>query len=217
MLQNLQPGAAAVLTVEDMGAGLKEALRIGTESVVGQLGANDGFNADPAIHIPLPDTLATVRSTLARVGMTGMLDDLKLRLNRAAELATPQARAIFWDAITAVTRSDAQQIYQGADDAPTRYFERRTSQPIADAMRPIVDASLAQVGAVQAYDNVMGQYRAIPFVPDVKSDLTEWALSKALEGMFHYLAIEEAAIRSQPVKRTTDLLKRVFGGALTAR
>ena len=80
-------------------------------------------------------------------------------------------------------------------------------------MRPIVDASLAQVGAVRAHDNIMGQYRAIPSVPDIGSDLTEWALPKSLAGMFYYLAIDEAAIRSQPVKCTTDLLKRVFGGA----
>ncbi len=110
-----------------------------------------------------------------------------------------------------MTWSDAQRIYEGLEDAATRYFEGRTSDPIAEAMRPVVDESLAQVGVVQAYDNVMGQYRAIPFVPDIKADLTEWALTKALEGMFHYLAIEEAAIRNEPVKRTTDLLKRVFG------
>ena len=213
LLKNLQPDAAEALTVEDMGAGLKEALRVGTESVVGQLGAVDGFNADQAVHIPLPDHMATVRATLAQVGMSGMLDDLELRLNRAAELATPRAKAIFWDAITAMTWTDARQIYEGADDAATRYFEGRTSKPIADAMRPIVDASLAEVGAIQAYDNVMGQFGGVQFVPDVKSDLTEWALTKALAGMFHYLAIEEAAIRDQPAKRTTDLLKRVFGGA----
>ena len=143
--------------------------------------------------------------------MSGMLDDLELRLNRAAEVATPKAKEIFWQAITNMTWSDVQNIYDGPDDAATQYFKRTTSQPIADAMRPVVDQSLAEVGAIQAFDSVMGQYRAIPFVPDVKADLTEWALTKALDGMFHYVAKEESAIRHEPVKRTTDLLKRVFG------
>ncbi len=213
LLEGLLPGAPGVgaLTTEEIGAGLREALRVGTETVVGQLGRLDGFNADPAIHIPLPDNLHTVKTALSRVGMSGMLDDLELRLNRAAEVATPKAKEIFWQAITNMTWSDVQNIYDGPDDAATQYFKRTTSQPIADAMRPVVDQSLAEVGAIQAFDSVMGQYRAIPFVPDVKADLTEWALTKALDGMFHYVAKEEAAIRHEPVKRTTDLLKRVFG------
>ncbi len=213
LLEGLRPGAPDVgaLTTDEIGAGLKEALRVGTETVVGQLGRVDGFNADPAIHIPLPDNLNSVKTALSRVGMSGMLDDLELRLNRAAEVATPKAKEIFWQAITNMSWSDVQNIYDGPDDAATQYFKRTTSQPIADAMRPVVDQSLAEVGAIQAYDGVMGQYRAIPFVPDVKADLTEWALTKALDGMFHYVAKEEAAIRHEPVKRTTDLLKRVFG------
>ncbi len=213
LLEGLLPGAPGgeALTTEEIGAGLKEALRVGTETVVGQLGRLDGFNADPAIHIPLPDNLQTVKTALSRVGMSGMLDELELRLNRAAEVATPKAKEIFWQAITNMSWSDVQNIYDGPDDAATQYFKRTTSQPIADAMRPVVDQSLAEVGAIQAYDGVMGQYRAIPFVPDVKADLTEWALTKALDGMFHYVAKEESAIRHEPVKRTTDLLKRVFG------
>ena len=78
-------------------------------------------------------------------------------------------------------------------------------------MRPIVDASLAEVGAIAAYDRMMGQYKTIPFVPDIKSDLTTYAVEEALEGIFHYLAIEEAAIRQNPAKRTTDILRKVFG------
>jgi hypothetical protein len=78
-------------------------------------------------------------------------------------------------------------------------------------MQPVVDQSLAEVGAVQAYDNVMGEYRAIPFVPDVKADLTTYVVEKGMDGIFHYIALEEAAIRQNPAKRTTELLQRVFG------
>jgi hypothetical protein len=78
-------------------------------------------------------------------------------------------------------------------------------------MKPVVDESLSQVGAIKAYDQAMGQYRNIPFVPNVKADLTNHVLDGALKGIFHYLAVEEAAIRKEPVKRTTDILKKVFG------
>jgi hypothetical protein len=199
------------LSVGEIASGLREALKVGTERVVGQLGRADGFNADPEVHIPLPDTLRKVQSALRAVGMSELADDLELRLNRAAEAATPEAKEVFWDAIAGMTIDDARQIYDGPPDAATRYFEAKTSTPLGERMRPIIDGALAEVGAIAAYDRMMGQYKTIPFVPDVKADLTDYALEEALEGLFHYLAVEEAAIRQNPAKRTTDLLKRVFG------
>ncbi|MBN2333760.1 MAG: DUF4197 domain-containing protein [Deltaproteobacteria bacterium] len=203
----------AVLTTDEIGAGLKEALKVGTERVVAQLGQNDGFNTDPAIHIPLPDSLTKVQSALNKIGLSSMLDDLELRLNRAAETATPKAKTLFWQSIQEMTLDDVQGIYKGPDDAATRYFQGKMSAPLAEEMRPVVEESLAQVGAIQSYDNVMGKYSALPFVPDVKADLTTHVLDKGLAGIFHYVAKEEAAIRQNPVKRTTELLKRVFGTA----
>ncbi len=213
MLKSWQKGDAgsAQLTTEEIGTGLKEALRVGTETVVSQLGTVDGFNADPNIHIPLPETLDTVQSALNKVGMGGILDDLELRLNRAAEHATPKTKALFWQAINEMTLEDVKGIYKGPDDAATHYFRAKMSVPLAAEMRPIINQSLAEVGAIQVYDKTMSRYRALPFVPDVNADLTNFVIDKGLDGIFYYLAREEAAIRKEPVKRTTDILKRVFG------
>lgn len=205
-------GLQSGLSTGEIATGLKEALRVGTERVVARLGAVDGFNADPAIHIPLPDQMKTVQETLGRLGMSGMLDDLETRLNRAAEAATPKARELFVDAISAMTIDDVRAIYNGPPDAATQYFKRSMTPGLREAFRPSVDAALAEAGAVQAYDAVMGEYRSVPFVPDVKADLTDHALDGALDGIFHYVAQEEAAIRADPAKRTTEILQRVFGG-----
>ncbi|MDH3922658.1 MAG: DUF4197 domain-containing protein, partial [Desulfobulbaceae bacterium] len=199
------------LSSEDIGAGLKEALLVGSQNVVSQLGRPDGFNLDPAIHIPLPQQLNNVKSLLGKVGMSSMLDDLELKLNRAAEVATPKAKELFAQAISEMTFEDVMNIYNGPDDAATRYFQEKMTPPLAREMQPVVDQSLAEVGAVQAYDNVMGEYRAIPFVPDVKADLTTYVVEKGMDGIFHYIALEEAAIRQNPAKRTTELLQLVFG------
>lgn len=204
------PGQGA-LSEGEIGEGLKEALRVGTQTVVKQLGAADGFNADPDIHIPLPKALGQVRSVLRKVGMASMMDDVELKLNRAAEAATPKARTLFVDAIKAMTLEDVKGIYNGPEDAATRYFQQKMSAPLALEMKPIVDASLAEVGAIKAYDGVMSQYKSIPMVPDVKADLTNHVLTKGLAGIFHYVAKEEAAIRKDPLKQTTKILKRVFG------
>ena len=205
------PSDQGRLPTAEIGAGLKDALRVGTETVVRQLGRNDGYNADPSIHIPLPESLGTVQSTLKNFGMSSLLDDLELRLNRAAEVATPKAKKLFWQAITDMTLEDVRAIYEGADDSATRYFQGKMSRPLAMEMRPIVDQSLAEVGAIQSYDTMMGQYRSLPFVPDVKADLTTYVIEKGMDGLFYYIAREEAAIRQNPVKRTTSLLQKVFG------
>lgn len=206
----LSPSSPA-LPDADIAAGLKEALQVGTERVVGQLGALDGFNADPKVHIPLPASLDKARTALTAIGMGGMFDDLELKLNRAAEEAVPEAKALFWGAIEQMTLEDVQAIYNGPSDAATRYFEGKMSEPLAQRMEPLVEQSLAEVGAVQAYDAAIGQYRTLPFVPDVKADLTRHVIDKGLEGVFYYLAQEEAAIRQNPAKRTTELLQKVFG------
>ncbi len=202
--------AASVLSNPEIRDGLKEALRVGSENVVKQLGAPDGFNADPAIHIPLPESMQKVQQTLGKLGMSGMLDDLETRLNRSAELATPKAKKLFTDAISEMSIDDVQKIYNGPNDAATRYFEQKMSAPLAREMEPIVNASLAEAGAVQAYDGVMGKYESLPFVPDVKADLSKHVIDMGIAGIFHYLAQEEAAIRQNPAKRTTELLQKVF-------
>lgn len=199
------------LTAAEIGAGLKDALRVGSSSVIARLGRVNGFNTDPSVHIPLPKQLNTVKSVLDQVGMSGMLKDLELKLNRAAEVATPKAKKLFTQAISEMSFEDVKKIYKGPEDAATQYFRSKMSPSLAKEMRPVVTSSLSEVGAVQAYDNVMKQYRSVPFVPDVKANLTDYVVEKGMDGIFYYMAKEEAAIRANPAKRTTELLKRVFG------
>ena len=206
-------GGASALSTSDIAAGWLDALNVGTEKVVSQVGKTDGFNADPAIHIPLPPTLNKVKSMLSKVGMSGMADDLETRLNRAAEAAAPEAKDLFFKAISDMSIDDAKGIYNGPQDAATQYFKGKMSAPLGEKMKPIVENSLSQVGAVQSYDKMMGQYKSIPLVPDVKADLTGHVIAKALDGIFLYVGKEEAAIRQNPAARTTDILKKVFGSS----
>lgn len=199
------------LSSTEIADAFKEALSIGSEAVVQQLGEVDGFNGDPAIHIPLPRELGRLQTMLASVGMSSMVDDLELKLNRAAEAATPIARDLFLEAIADMTFEDVMTIYRGADDSATRYFREQMSASLSTQMRPIVENSLAQVGALQAFDRAVSRYQDLPFVPDVNANLTNHVIDEGMDGIFFYIAKEEAAIRENPVKQTTDLLKRVFG------
>ena len=199
------------ISTEQAGSGLKEALRVGTDTVVGNLGQPGGFDLDPQIHIPLPGQLDKARKILGRLGMDSMLVDLETRLNEAAEIATPKAKQLFMDAINDMTLDDVMAIYKGPDDAATQYFRSKMSAPLALEMKPVVDSSLEDVGALQLYDSVMQQYEEVPFAPKVNLDMSDYVVEKGMDGIFYYLAKEEAAIRNNPAKRTTDLLKSVFG------
>lgn len=193
--------------------GLKEALKVGTERVVGQIGADGGYENDPTIHIPLPEKMQQAQSYLRKFGLSSLADDVESRLNQGAEAAAPKAKELIIKAISDLTLEDARKIYDGPDDAATQYFRRVATDDLMNTVRPVINQSLEDVGAITAYNSLISEYKKVPFVPNIQSDLTEHATELALEGLFHYLAAEEASIRNNPVARTTDILKSVFGGA----
>jgi len=192
--------------------GLHEALRLGSERVVDRLGREGGFNADPDVHIPLPETVRRAQSLLEAAGLGDYGEDLELRLNRAAEAAVPEARDVFFQSISEMSIDDARDIVAGPDDAATRYFKSTMTPALRERMRPIVTDTLSDVGAIQVYQRFTSQYRNLPMVPDLEANLADHTMDKTLDGVFHYMAQEEAAIRNDPARRTTELLKKVFGG-----
>lgn len=206
-------GGSVGLTVARIVDALKQGLEVATERAVDRVGVRNGYFKNPDIHIPLPDSLQRVRSVLDRVGLGSLGDTLEERLNRAAELAAPEAQAVFFQAIGEMTVRDAEGILKGPDDAATQFFRRTMSAPLKQRLRPIVEEAVVESRAVQAYDAMIGSYReALPFLPDIRADLTGYTVDKGLEGLFFVLAREEARIRRDPAARTTDLLRQVFGG-----
>lgn len=203
--------AAVPARAAEMAAGLTEALVVGTERVVEQLGRPGGFLENPKARIPLPGPLEQAQGALRLAGMSGMVDDLEVRMNRAAEEATPVAKDLIIEAIRGLTFEDAIGIVRGPSDAATRYLERETSAPLGQKMRPIVDRALAHAGATEVFESIAGQLSGIPFAGSLEVDLTGHVVSHAEDAIFAYLAEEEAAIRSDPAARTTSLLRSVFG------
>lgn len=211
LLNTTQTTNASALSADTIALGLKEALNVGSQTVVAQLGKTGGFNLDPKIRIPLPATLQNINNTLGKVGMNSLTADLETKMNQAAELAVPEAKALFLSAIKQMTIADARSILSGQQDAATQYLRKTMGAELALKVNPIVGNMLAKTGAVQAYDRVLGQYASLPFLSNVKTDMNSYVTEKALDGVFYYVAHEEAQIRQNPAKRTTELLKTVFG------
>ncbi|AUG53547.1 hypothetical protein CSC3H3_13105 [Thalassospira marina] len=193
--------------------GLRQALDKGIGTVTAMLGKKDGFNTDPVAHIPLPDTVKRAQTLLNKAGMGSYGDEIELRMNRAAESAMDNAGNILVDAVKKMTVADAKAILQGPDDAATRYLQKVSGTQIADDMRPVMNDALSDTGALQLYDQMLGQYDSLPMMPDIKTSLTDYATDAAMKGLFHYLAQQEGEIRNNPGQWTTDVLKKVFSAA----
>ncbi|MCL5288340.1 MAG: DUF4197 domain-containing protein [Acidobacteria bacterium] len=199
------------LSESKIGAGLKEALQIGTGNAVKLTGRTDGYFKNEAIKILMPEKMRTLEKGLRAVGYGKQVDDFVLSMNRAAERAAPAAKSIFWDAIKQMTFEDARKILSGGDTAATEYFQRTTSEKLAAAFRPIVEKATSEVGVTQKYKELVGRYQSIPFAKKETLDVDQYVVSKALTGLFYMVGEEEKKIRKQPAARATQLLKDVFG------
>lgn len=207
-----QPGDTTNLSRGDAVTGLKEALRVAAELSAKRLGVKDGFMADVKARIPLPGALGEAQKRLQPFGMAGPLDDLQLKVNRAAESAVPTARKLVVDAVAGMTIDDALGVLRGGDTAATAFLRAKTEAGLRQAFRPYFDEALAKSGAIAALDGAVARYAPVLLRTDTKAWLADNATTGALNGLFYYVAQEERAIRRDPVKRTSDILRRVFGG-----
>jgi hypothetical protein len=131
-------------------------------------------------------------------------------LNRAAEEAVKEATPIFVDAIKQMTFTDARNILMGADNAATTYLQNTTSKALYTKFSPVVNSSLSKVGADQVWSQIITKYNSIPLVNKVNPDLTDYVTTKAMDGVFTMVSVEEKEIRNNVAARTSDLLRRVF-------
>jgi len=191
--------------------GLKEALTIGTGNAVSLVSVTDGFFANQAIKILMPDKIQKVADVLGKVGYQKQVDEFVLSMNRAAEKAAPQAKSIFVESIKEMTIEDAKQILNGGDTAATDFFKGKTSGRLSEAFKPIISSSMNDVGATRKYKEMMGEYTALPFTSAESVDLDQYVTNKSLDGLFYMVGEEEKKIRTDPAARVTDLLKTVFG------
>jgi len=201
------------LTAAEIDAGLREALTVGTGNAASRLGRENGYFGDPRIRIPLPKAYREVQRNLAVFGASGPLDDVELRLNRAAEAAVPEARALILGAVRSMTIEDALGILRGGDTAATDFLRTRTEAQLRTAFTPHVKSALSKSGAFTAMENYLTGVGLGGATTGIQADLTSHAVTLGLDGMFLYVAEEEKKIRENPVARTTDLLRKVFGAS----
>ncbi len=208
------PAAAAGTRLDDETAasGLKEALGIGTTRAVETLGRLDGYLGNPEVRIPMPERMESLGRALRKIGQDELVDELETSMNRAAEAAAPLAKDVFLTAIKGMTFRDAVTIVRGSGHEATDYLIEHAGPELGERFRPIVGEQLDSVGATRAFNDFMRRTERLPFVDRPAVDLSEHVTSKAIDGLFLMIAREEEKIRKDPLARTTDLLRTVFGG-----
>lgn len=200
------------LSNEQIVAGLKEALNVGTGNAVDLVSQVNGFYKNDLIKIPLPSELQTIEKTAKQFGLSSQFDEFVLSMNRAAEDASKTAAPIFVDAIKAMTINDALNILNGNDNAATMYFKDKTEGKLTDAFKPIVTDAMNKVGVTKTYKDLTSNIKSIPFVSVKVTDIDQYVTSKTLDGLYAMIAKEEKNIRDNPSARVNDILKEVFGG-----
>lgn len=210
------------LTNEEIIEGLKSALSVGTDTSVTILNKLDGYYKDDLVKILLPEDAKAIYDNINKVpGGSLLLEETIKSLNRAAEDAAIEAKPIFIDAITGITITDGLSILNGADTAATFYLKDKTFSPLYNAFQPKIDASLSKelvggISANSAYNNLVSAYNTaslngILFPKITTNSLSTHVTNKALTGLFIKVADEEKAIRTDPLARVNDILKKVFG------
>lgn len=198
-------------TTAEVGEGLKEALIKGISKGSDLVSQLDGYFKNPEIKIPFPPDVKKVEDKLRQIGLGSEVDKFVLSLNRGAEDAAKEAKPIFVNAIKQMTIQDAWSILKGEPDAATQFLKRTTTAQLKEKFKPVIQASLNKVNATKYYGDLVNTYNKIPLVQKVNPNLDDYATDRAIEGLFVMIAKEEKNIRQDPLARTTDLLKKVFG------
>ncbi|MBA4057953.1 MAG: DUF4197 domain-containing protein [Marivirga sp.] len=204
-------GEGTPLTTAEVAEGLKEALIKGISTGSDLASQLDGYFKNPEIKIPFPPEVKKVEDKLRQIGLGGEVDKFVMTLNRGAEDAAKEAKPIFITAIRSMTIQDAWGILKGQPDAATQYLKRTTSLQLKEKFKPVIQNSLSKVSATRYYGDIVNTYNKIPLTEDVNPNLDDYATDKAIEGLFLMIAKEEKNIRQDPLARTTELLKKVFG------
>jgi hypothetical protein len=200
------------VTEGEAAQGIKEALAQGVSSAVLNLNKTDGFFGNELYKLLMPPDAQKIVNTLNNLGMSQLVDKAVLAINRGAEDAVGYAKPVFVDAIKQMTIMEAINIVKGSKDAATQYFKDKTTQKLIAAFMPAIRSSLEKVNATKYYGDVVNTYNNFPTtLKKINPDLPSYVAGKAVDALFDKIAKEEENIRANPLARTTDILKRVFG------
>jgi hypothetical protein len=221
----LQTVGPVPLTEEEVVSGLKEALITGAKNSAQKLAAENGYYGDEAVKILLPEEAQAILNNISKLpGGDQLVQDVILRINRAAEDAARDVAPIFASSVRQMTIMDAFGILKGADNAATEYLKRTTYAELYSLYKPKIQVStekkiVGNVSTKDSWDALTGKWNSlansvagrIASLKPVNTDLDDYLTNRALSGMFMKVENEELKIRKDVSARISPILQRVFG------
>lgn len=218
-------GGPVPLTEDEVINGLKEALVTGAQNSARKLGEENGYFGDLSVKILLPDDAKIIVDNLSKLpGGDKLVQDVILRINRAAEDAAREAAPIFVNSIKSMTIKDAFNILNGADNAATEYLRRTTYNDLYALYKPKIGAStekkiIGNISTKDSWISLTGKWNNIASsvagklagLKTVNTDLDGYLTNRALSGIFLKVEQEEVKIRKDVSARISPLLQKVFG------
>ncbi len=201
----------ASLSNADTVNGLKQALTDGSAAAVSLLGKENDYFGNPQVKIPLPKAIQQIEGALRLMGKKKEADDLVLSMNRAAEAAVPEAKALLVDAVKNMSVQDAKGVLTGGDTAATEYFRRTTQLQLSERFLPIVKNITDRSGLAQQYNSLAGQGMSFGLVDKDEATVENYVTKKAVDGLYFMIGEQERKFRQNPVGASSDIVKKVFG------
>lgn len=203
--------SADTISNSDAASGIRAALERGASAAVELLGRPDGFLGNPKVRIPLPGFLNDAAKILKFTGQQKRVDELVTAMNRAAEAAVPQAKALLVSAVKSMSVGDARSIISGGQDSVTKFFASKTRVPLGERFLPIVKRETAKVDLAERFNAVAGKAASMGLVKGDDANIERYVTGKTLDGLYFMIGEEERKIRSDPVGTGSAILAKVFG------
>ncbi len=204
--------AQAAINESDAAGGIRAALERGALAAVSQLGRNDGFLGNARVRIPLPGHLQDAARLLRTLGQGRKVDELETAMNRAAEAAVPEAKALFVSTVKSISVDDALKVVRGGPTSVTDYFAARTREPLKLKFLPIVTRATEKVSLAERYNAVAGKAVGLGLIKGDEANVQTWVTARALDGLYLMIGDEEKKIRADPIGTGSAILRKVFGG-----
>jgi Protein of unknown function (DUF4197) len=202
---------AAEVSQADAASGIRAALERGAAAAVASLGREGGFLSNALVRIPLPGFLNDAAKLLKATGQGKRVDELVASMNRAAEIAVPEAKTLLVGAVKSMSVDDGRKILTGGDGSVTKFFSEKTRDPLGVKFLPIVSKATEKVSLASKYNAVAGKAAGLGLVKKEDANIQQYVTGKALDGLYLMIGEEEKKIRKDPVGTGSAILKKVFG------
>ncbi len=196
--------------VDPRAENVRELLRLSSEQAASELAGEGAYTGDNDLRLTIPSAMSPIADAMRQYGFGNRIEYLEELMNLGAEQAARRAGPVLHAVIGDLSIDNAREILRGRDDAATRYLLAQVADDVALRYRPVIRASLRELGFYDAHRLVLDLYESLPVPAHRGVDLERHVLHQSLGGLYRRMAAREAAIRANPEEFASEQLARAL-------